>query len=115
MIRQVILFNFLNGFPLTHTVFVLISAHVLISAQPLFGKRTVRQLERIWYILFQAMKWECSVCLDEYKDPRLLSCYHTYCTDCLEDLLKAGCERPSCIRCPECKEYTKVSDNINSV
>ena len=29
----------------------------------------------------------CSICLDIYTDPRLLQCFHTYCTKCLIKLV----------------------------
>ena len=29
----------------------------------------------------------CGVCLDSYKDPRLLQCFHVFCKDCLERLV----------------------------
>ena len=30
---------------------------------------------------------ECSVCLDRYEDPKLLSCGHHFCRECIEDLV----------------------------
>ena len=29
----------------------------------------------------------CSVCLEEFKDPKILPCCHTYCSECLEKLV----------------------------
>ena len=29
----------------------------------------------------------CSVCLEEFRDPKLLPCCHTFCTECLEGLV----------------------------
>ena len=31
---------------------------------------------------------ECSVCLEEYTDPRSLVCNHTYCMECIGNLAK---------------------------
>lgn len=31
----------------------------------------------------------CSLCLEEFKDPRILPCFHTYCKLCLDELLKS--------------------------
>jgi zinc finger of C3HC4-type, RING len=28
----------------------------------------------------------CPICLDHFKDPRLLSCTHTYCLKCIKDV-----------------------------
>lgn len=30
----------------------------------------------------------CSLCLDDFKDPRILPCFHTYCKLCLDELIK---------------------------
>ena len=63
------------------------------------------------YFLLQAMQWTCSVCLDEcldeYKDPRQLSCTHTFCTDCISGVMDAAGDRTK-VKCPLCREYTKV-------
>ena len=32
-------------------------------------------------------KFRCSLCLDRFNDPRILSCFHTFCRDCLKDFL----------------------------
>ena len=49
----------------------------------------------------------CSVCLEHYKgrNPRLLSCHHSFCDGCLSELVKQGQ-----ISCPSCREMTAVKD-----
>ena len=49
----------------------------------------------------------CSVCLEHYKgrNPRLLSCHHSFCEGCLRELVKQGQ-----ISCPSCREMTAVKD-----
>jgi tripartite motif-containing protein 71 len=43
----------------------------------------------------------CPVCLERYKQPKLLPCQHTFClTPCLVNLVDAMTRR---IRCPECR------------
>ena len=32
-------------------------------------------------------KFRCSLCLDRFNDPRILSCFHTFCRDCLKHYL----------------------------
>ena len=54
---------------------------------------------------------ECTVCLEPLKDPRTLSCFHSFCKDCLEDVVKTWRDkelrrgRPVReIPCPYCRE-----------
>jgi tripartite motif-containing protein 71 len=43
----------------------------------------------------------CPVCLERYKQPKLLPCQHTFClTPCLVNLVDLTTRR---IRCPECR------------
>lgn len=50
---------------------------------------------------------ECPLCCEIYDDqnflPRLLSCGHTFCSSCLQNLLKNNC-----ISCPECRTTASV-------
>jgi tripartite motif-containing protein 56 len=32
----------------------------------------------------------CAICLDHYQDPRLLPCSHTFCLNCIRQLVKSG-------------------------
>ena len=55
----------------------------------------------------------CEVCLDNMldKQPRMLLCHHSFCTDCLNKLIKE-----SSILCPTCRENTPVLNNdVNSL
>ena len=33
---------------------------------------------------------QCPICMDEYKDPRILTCHHTVCLNCLLDYVHAS-------------------------
>ena len=44
---------------------------------------------------------QCAVCLELFKQPKILPCQHTFClTPCLEGLFD---QRTRSIRCPECR------------
>ena len=50
----------------------------------------------------------CAVCLTQFKEPKVLSCLHTYCKECLVKLMKKiGADHV--ITCPECRQDVKVS------
>ena len=52
--------------------------------------------------------YTCEVCLENMlnKNPRLLSCHHSFCTDCLRKIMKNGS-----IHCPTCRKETVVENN----
>ena len=50
---------------------------------------------------------ECGICLDQYKDPKLLSCFHVFCKRCLERLVLQE-EGQSILRCPNCRRATTL-------
>ena len=54
-----------------------------------------------------AARLECGICLDEYKDPKLLSCFHVFCKQCLERLVLQE-EGRSILRCPNCRRATTL-------
>ena len=48
---------------------------------------------------------ECSVCMEEFNDPRILpKCGHIFCYECLEKI--ADCDPYSDIKCPKCRQMT---------
>ena len=50
---------------------------------------------------------ECAVCLDQYKEPKVLPCLHSFCKTCLEGLLaKQGMAWK--IKCPSCRISVEV-------
>lgn len=52
---------------------------------------------------------ECAVCMEQFKEPKVLPCLHTYCTVCLEKLVKKQ-QSDHVITCPECRRDTKIID-----
>ena len=50
----------------------------------------------------------CAVCMNQFKEPKVLPCLHTYCKGCLENLVRI--KGPDyVITCPQCRQETKVS------
>ena len=57
------------------------------------------KLERLRERLLQ-----CAVCMDEYKDPRILPCHHTLCFECIENVLHSNASASRIFfRCPQCR------------
>ena len=54
----------------------------------------------------------CAICLEDYKDPKLLQCFHVYCKDCLERLVLRDQQGLS-LRCPSCRRSTLLP--LNSI
>ena len=46
----------------------------------------------------------CGICLDSYKQPKLLKCFHVYCEQCLQRLVRGGASLP----CPQCRKMTPL-------
>ena len=57
-------------------------------------------------------KWltTCAICLEDYKDPKLLQCFHVYCKECLERLVLRDQQGLS-LRCPSCRRSTLLLPN----
>ncbi|PIK54578.1 hypothetical protein BSL78_08509 [Apostichopus japonicus] len=52
--------------------------------------------------------FECSICLDQLKEPKLLPCRHRLCKQCLEPILE---EQAGIFECPICKDVCKIPNN----
>ena len=50
----------------------------------------------------------CSICLDAFKDPRLLQCFHVYCKDCLQRVVTQDQQGQLSLRCPTCRRSTRL-------
>ncbi len=53
----------------------------------------------------------CSICLDTYTDPKLLQCFHTYCTKCLIPLVRGRQGQQPTLTCPACRQVTPIPPN----
>ena len=48
----------------------------------------------------------CAICLDDFKDPKLLQCFHVYCKDCLQRLVVQDQQGQLSLSCPTCRQST---------
>ena len=56
-----------------------------------------------------AQRLECSLCFDLMKEPKLLSCTHTFCKGCLGQLYQCQ-RRGDQISCPVCRQTTRLQN-----
>ena len=52
--------------------------------------------------------YTCQVCLEDQtkRSPRLLSCHHSFCQDCIKKLVKGGK-----VECPTCRKLTLIAED----
>ena len=48
----------------------------------------------------------CAICLDAFKDPKMLQCFHVYCKDCLQRLVVQDQQGQLSLCCPTCRQST---------
>ena len=48
----------------------------------------------------------CAICLDAFKDPKMLNCFHVFCKDCLQRLAVTDRQGQLSLRCPTCRRST---------
>ena len=66
----------------------------------------------------------CSICIETLREPRTLTCQHTFCTACLKELASArtprarrrahsgaGAAEEAIISCPECRANIILPEN----
>ena len=50
----------------------------------------------------------CYICLEPFKNPKVLPCLHSYCHDCIVNLTKNA--ETNTINCPECRLVVEVKN-----
>ena len=48
----------------------------------------------------------CAICLDAFKDPKMLNCFHVFCKDCLQRLVVQDRQGQLSLCCPTCRRST---------
>ena len=52
----------------------------------------------------------CSLCLKQFKDPKVLPCLHSYCHDCIVQLAEHA--KSNTFNCPNCRLEVKVKKHL---
>ena len=50
----------------------------------------------------------CSVCLDQYTNPKLLECFHVFCENCIKPLPVRQTPQGQVVECPNCRQPTSL-------
>ena len=62
---------------------------------------------------------ECSICLGQIKQPKMLKCQHSFCFEpCLKRLVKTRMvnqEEQKYIKCPICRKRCDVNEDLNNL
>ncbi|XP_038056004.1 tripartite motif-containing protein 2-like [Patiria miniata] len=53
---------------------------------------------------------ECPICCCLFKDPKMLDCLHSFCLNCLEEMMSKQKPEAEKITCPICRRGTQVPD-----
>ena len=51
---------------------------------------------------------ECAICMEIYKQPKLLECMHTFCGGCIDKMMTHNGQQQDSVVCPTCRFETKV-------
>lgn len=55
---------------------------------------------------------ECKICLEIYHKPKHLNCGHTYCQECLDDMLSFNEDGSAELNCPlRCANKTIINEH----
>ncbi|XP_033645240.1 probable E3 ubiquitin-protein ligase MID2 [Asterias rubens] len=68
-----------------------------VTDQPLLQKISHRHLE-------------CQICMERFKEPKMLECFHSFCLECLQHLAETNPTSPTLI-CPLCRSQTSLTKN----
>ena len=54
---------------------------------------------------------ECALCLEVYKNPRALPCQHSFCENCLKQLITKNSNPNGTFKCPSCRQRVDIPKN----
>ena len=50
----------------------------------------------------------CPICLEQFKDPKVFPCLHSYCYKCIVKLAEHSQDTQTSLICPECRATVEV-------
>ena len=56
---------------------------------------------------------QCAFCQETYRDPKILTCFHTFCQGCIQQLLLRQ-QKDQEVECPQCHSVVAVTGNDSS-
>lgn len=71
---------------------------------PVPKKETSIDTETVFDLKIQAICFTCGICQDIMNQPTTITCQHSFCYGCLEELMKSNRRRHEKNTCPVCKE-----------
>lgn len=71
---------------------------------PVPKKESSLDPEAIFDLKVQAICFTCGICQDIMNQPTTITCQHSFCYGCLEELMKSNSRRHEKNTCPVCKE-----------
>ncbi|KAL3890860.1 hypothetical protein ACJMK2_003135 [Sinanodonta woodiana] len=57
-----------------------------------------------------ASRHDCTICMDSFKNPKLISCHHSFCYKCLEDYVQVNLHN-GCFNCPICRTSVQLPES----
>lgn len=54
---------------------------------------------------------DCPICLEQIFKSKSLPCRHTFCKECIEQLIFYNCNQADCLKCPLCRQVVPLYKN----
>lgn len=89
-----------------------ISSDISYSAIQFQGKKMSEEKEASTMDVVSNIKTNltCQLCANLYEDPRILPCLHTFCCQCIENLLRNRPLKDKLLKCPTCQLDTGLEN-----
>ena len=72
-------------------IFIIIIINIVLDQKEMAASTTMNEMQKAL---------ECSICLQELQDPKVLPCQHTFCKVCMDTILNFNNDGSATINCP---------------